>query len=137
MRLAATFAPLALVVLGACSTTSQFSQPADRPEGCMESRSSSALNGTFTSNSTRWNDDCALAQFAFIISNMQDAEGAPDITGQAIAVQMYLDSNDDVKRSFDRMLRTQGMTFDDLVQRVRTQNGPVCRNDGAGHFTCA
>lgn len=137
MSLATRIAPLGILFLGACSTTSEFAQPADKPEGCMETRNSSALNGTFTSNSTKWNEDCALAQFAFIISSMQDADGEPDITGQAVAVQMYLDSNEDVQRSFDRMLSTRGMTFDDLVQKVRTQNGPVCQSNGAGQFVCA
>lgn len=136
MKLALKFAPLAFVLAG-CATTSQFPNAADTPEGCMETRNSSALNGAFTSNSTSWNEDCAQAQAAFIFSQMQTADGRPDITGQAVAVQMYLDANEDVQRSFDRMLGARGMTFNDLVQRVRTENGPVCEPNGAGQFICA
>ena len=103
----------------------------------METRNASALNGTFTSNSTRWNEDCAEAQAAFIFSQMRTADGKPDITGQAVAINMYRNSNQDVQRHFDRMLGAQGMTFDALVQKVRTDNGPVCETNGAGQFICS
>jgi len=127
-------APLALLFLGACATPQIVAR---EPGSCMETSNMSALNGAITTNNTSWNEDCAQALAAVMFSKMQTADGKPDITGQAVAVQMYLDSNRDVQRSFDRLLAENGTSFDALVQKVRTENGPVCEANGAGQFTCA
>jgi hypothetical protein len=134
MKIAKTLSPLALVFLQACASTAYIQR---EPGSCMETTNTSLFNGAITANNTNWNENCAQAQAAVIFAKMQTADGRPDVAGQAVAIQMYLNSNARVQESFDRLLGEEGMTFDELVQRVRTNNGPVCRANGNGQFICS
>ena len=126
--------PIALsFALSACASN----MPITYEEGsCMETEKGYALGGAITHSTTRWNDSCAHAMAAVMFAKMQSSNGQADLIGQAVAIEMYMQSNSDVQNSFQRLLNENDMDLDTIVENVRSKNGPVCKNQGNNEFVC-
>lgn len=128
----------AFLPLGGCATMA-----ATDTNTCM-SRQGVNFMGLISSRSDSYDTDCATAQAAKTISAMRKPDGSPNIHAHALALKIYENSNPDVKKYMEQVLKDQeGKSIDDLkftVKQSEAAHAPlVCERatvNGAVTYKC-
>lgn len=120
-RLTASFA---LAALGGCATMN-YTGTTD----CIE-RSGTSLNipllGSISSRADRFSTECATARAATTIAGMRKKDGTPDMKVYAFASALYEESNPEVRRFMDRMLKEDmGKSIEQIRFEIKREAEPV------------
>lgn len=94
--------------------------------------------GLVASVKDTYDTNCALARSAQVIASMTRPDGTRDVQAMALALNIYNESNPNVRKHLDRFLHEEGMTakeLEDFVVAQQSRQAPLAcevHDDGQG-----
>lgn len=95
--------------LGGCATT----LPRLNLDTCMEATHSGSPF-LFMVSKTEFSEGCSTAQAAALIAQIKRPDGAPDPAAQALVLELYRESNPQMRKYIDQQLERYEMSVSDL-----------------------
>lgn len=127
-KITVAFSSSAALALGGCASTMNYTGKEDCVERNGKEVTVNLLVARFvvSDRKDQFKPSCAGGLAAAKIATMKKADGTPDLAAYLLALNLYRESNDEFKKSFDRQLKDEhGMTIKDIEFALKSANGDM------------